>query len=314
MGQSNVQHRSVTERAAEARQLLTDLYPKMHSILQPDKYPLFLDLAARFHWYTYFNQLLIYFAYPQARYIAGYTVWEQISEETYNVTNRRIVKPEVKKPIKLVTPFTVSENHEARTRRLVYVAVSAYDIQQVIDLPAPKNDFLSPDRYSIEDLTSAINCVAPYRMCYATSGDKCMSYHLKGYCNHSLQQVVVDGTLPPRSLVHVLLHEYAEAEVYLAKYQNKRLKQLVVESIFYVLLKHFDLSAENIMFSYVDRYKEISQQDLAKALSVIQSVSHRIIEKVDDQLECLVHFAPYGEDYPSQACFDDIDLMQGFDF
>lgn len=312
MSQEKSLNRDVVVKNSEAKLLLDDVYKRIPSVLQPEEYIRFLNLVSSFHWYACSNILLIYFKVPEARFIAEYRIWEETSGATYNEPNRKILKNSARKnPILLVAPYTIV-NQATKDRKLVPVSVPVYDVQQVNDIPIPENDFLDPKKYSVEDLANAINFVSPYRICYAGSDDKYLSYNVKGYCNHAQKQFIVDNMLPPRSLLYVLFHEFAEAEVYLANYQDEALQRLVIESIYYVLVKHFELSTDDITFSYVGRFRNISNRDLARALHMIQSIAHSIIERVEEQLEYLVELLPVNDAY--QTCFDDIEIMRGFDF
>ena len=83
---------NVAEKSAVANKLLEDVNQKIKDIFTPEKYVLYLDVTERFHWYSYINNFLILSQFPHAVYLAGYTVWEQISLTTYNDPNRRILR------------------------------------------------------------------------------------------------------------------------------------------------------------------------------------------------------------------------------
>lgn len=313
MAQNKPQKKSTAEKVAEAKVLVEDVYRKMHLILQPESYVQFLNAVETFHWYSCANILLIYFKFPQARYVAEFQIWKNTCEDTYNEPNRMALKySEIHNAIRIIAPFTIG-GESLSTRRLIPVSVSVYDVSQMNELPIPPNDFLDLKKFGIEDIINAVQFVSPYRMRFASGEDVNITYNVRGYCDHEQKQIVVDSMLAPRSLLCVLLHEFTEAAIYLAEYHDETLKRLVIESIYYVLLKHFKISTDDITFSYVARFKGATNQELARAFSIIQYISHSIIEQIEDQLEYLSNLLPVEEDHSYQTCFDDFQIMQGIE-
>ena len=301
---------TVAAKANEAEEMISSVSSKLISVLQPDVYVQFLDMIERFHWYSYMNNLLVLFQFPDAQYLAGYDVWKRTALNEYNDPTRRILKASsVGHGIKLIAPFTVVTSS---TRSLISVSVPVYDINQLNDIPRPENDFLDLSKCNYVDIINAINFVAPYRTVYASSEDKNLSYNIKGYCNHSQQQFVVDSRLSVRGLLSVLLHEFAVAALFLASYKNEVLHGLVVESVYYILMKHFRLEVEDITFSFIGRYKDVENRDIAEAFYFIQTVAHSIIEKIEEHLEYIIELMPAYEDFSYQTnFFDEVEFRQG---
>lgn len=297
---------TVAEKIAVANELLDNVLSNVGEVLQPERYIKYLDLIERFHWYSYVNNLLILSQFPRAQYLAGYEIWKRTSLSTYNDPSRRILNSSgTGKGIKLIAPFTVVTDE---SRSLINFVVPVYDVNQVNDLPVPENDFVDLTRCSYVDIINAINFVAPYRTVFASNEDKNLSCNVKGYCNHSLQQFVVDSRLQVRALLSLLLHEYAEAELYLHNYKNEDLHGLVVESVFYILLKHFKLNTDSITFSYISRFKEAEKEAIAKAFLLIQTIAHLIIDKIEEHLEFIIELTPAEEEMSYQlALFDDLE-------
>lgn len=297
---------TVAEKIAVANKLLDNVFSNVCEVLQPERYIKYLNLIECFHWYSYVNNLLILSQFPQAQYLAGYETWKRTSLSTYNDPSRRILNPtETGKGIKLIAPFTVVTDE---TRSLINFVVPVYDVNQVNEIPVPENDFVDLSKCSYVDIINAINFVAPYRTVFASNEDKNLSCNVKGYCNHSLQQFVVDSRLQVRALLSLLLHEYAEAELYLYDYKNEELHGLVVESIFYILIKHFKLNTEGITFSYISRFKEVKKEDIAEGFLLIQTIAHLIIDKIEEHLEFIIELTPSDEDISYQlAMFDDLE-------
>lgn len=301
---------SVAKKSAAAKELLNNVISNAGSVLQPERYVNFLNTVERFHWYSYINNLLILSQYPQAEYLAGYDVWKRTSLSIYNDPNRRILKSsEVGQGIKLIAPFTVVDGS---TRSLINFVVPVYDVNQINEVAPPENDFLDVKKCSYVDIINAINFVAPYRTVFASNEDENLSHNIKGYCNHSNQQFVVDSRLPVRGLLSVLLHEYVVAELYLYGYKETNLQGLIIESVYYILIRHFKLRVDDITFSYVSRFKESEPSAIAEAFCVIQTLSHSIIEKIEEHLEFIIELIPTSEEFSYQAdFFDDLDIDEG---
>ena len=297
---------AAAEKIAVANQLLDNVLSNIGEVLQPERYVNFLDLIERFHWYSYVNNLLILSQFPQAQYLAGYDLWKRTSLATYNDPSRRILNStSVGKGIKLIAPFTVV-TEEARS--LINFVVNVYDVNQMNEIPAPETDFVDLKSCSYVDIINAINFVAPYRTVFASNEDKNLSCNTKGYCNHYQQQFVVDSRLQVKGLLSLLLHEYAEAELFLHDYKNEALHGLVTESVFYILVKHFKLNTDNITFSYISRFKNFDNRVVSEAFLLIQTIAHLIIDKIEEHLEFIIELTPSGEDVSHQlAMFDDFE-------
>ena len=297
----------VAERAAVANELLDNVLKNVAEILHPERYVKYLNTIERFHWYSYVNNLLILSQFPQAQYLAGFDVWKRMSLSTYNDPNWQILSTSgVGKGIKLIAPFTVVSD---TSRSLINFVVPVYDVNQVNEIPVPPNDFVDLKKCSYVDIINAINFVAPYRTVFASNGDKNLSSNVKGYCNHSQQQFVVDSRLSPRGLLSLLLHEYATADLFLRGYNND-LQGLVVESVYYILIKHFRLNTDDITFSYVSRFKSAENSAIAEAFYLIQTISHSIIEKIEEHLEYIIELIPLSEE-AYQINFDDLEFLEG---
>lgn len=297
---------TVAEKIAVANELLDNVLSNVGEVLQPERYIKYLNLIERFHWYSYVNNLLILSQFPQAQYLAGYEIWKRTSLSTYNDPSRRILNSTgMGKGIKLIAPFTVVTDE---SRSLINFVVPVYDVNQVNDIPVPENDFVDLKKCSYVDIINAINFVAPYRTVFASNEDKNLSSNVKGYCNHSLQQFVVDSRLQVRALLSLLLHEFAEAELFLYNYKNEELHGLVVESVFYILLKHFKLNTDGITFSYISRFKKFEKEAIAEAFLLIQTIAHLIIDKIEEHLEFIIELTPIDEEMSYQlGLFDDLE-------
>lgn len=296
---------TVAERAAAANELLNKVRNSASDILQPDKYTQFLDMIERFHWYSYVNNLLIMSQFPQAQYLAGYDFWKRNALSAYNDPSRRILLASgVGKGIKLIAPFTVVSG-EARS--LINCVVPVYDINQVNDIPVHENDFVDLKKCSYVDIINAINFVAPYRTVFASNEDKNLTCNVKGYCNHSQQLFVVDSRLQVKGLLSTLLHEFVAAELFLQNYKNKELEGLVIESVFYILIKHFKLNSDNITFSYISRFKEVGNDAISEAFLLIQTLAHLIIDKIEEHLEFIIELTPVSDDISYQLAIDDLE-------
>ena len=297
---------TVAEKIDVANKLLDNVFSNVDEVLQPERYVKYLDLIERFHWYSYVNNLLLLSQFPEAQYLAGYETWKSTSLSTYNDPSRLILNSTGKgNGIKLLAPFTVVTDE---SRSLINVVVPVYDVSQVNDIPVPENNFVDLKKCSYVDIINAINFVAPYRTVFASNEDKNLSCNVKGYCNHSLQHFVVDSRLQVRGLLSLLLHEFAEAELFLYNYKSEELHGLVVESVFYILIKHFKLNTDGITFSYISRFKEVKKESIAEAFSLIQTIAHLIIDKIEEHLEFIIELTPSEEETSYQlALFDDLE-------
>lgn len=100
----------------------------------PEAYSSFLDLTSRLHHYDACNLLLIWEAYPSAKYLAVYNVWKKMLPP-----GAQILKEESKgKGIDVIAPFTVGAREQSC---LVWYSRTVFDVSQTtLPLSPPSFD------------------------------------------------------------------------------------------------------------------------------------------------------------------------------
>src|SRR3954452_6078712 len=164
--------------------------------------------------YSLSNQLLIALACPQATFVAGFRAWLELG---YCVGKGeraiRIMAPMAIKDREPDGPDLQALEDDPR-QRLLFRAVSVFDVSQVTPLPSGEP---TPLAAPSEPLTgdSHIGLLAPLEV-FAASIDfsvcfEALDGRAGGYCDAKARRIVVDAGLAGNARVRVLVHELAHA-------------------------------------------------------------------------------------------------------
>lgn len=204
-----------------------------------DNYIRFLDLTARLHHYDALNLLLIWNAYPEASYLAGYKVWLKMLPP-----GAQVLKDEYKgKGIDLIAPFT--DNTDAGSC-LVWYSVSVFDVTQTMVQTAPP---VFDPGYILDDdhiyfLIDAIRMVLGSRyhrsVVVQPPNQDMQELGLLGEITD--RTVIARDDLPPDELLQWLTEALAQVSITDNQFSPPAL-QLLRDSIRYCLLHIWGLQA-----------------------------------------------------------------------
>lgn len=298
----------IKNKENEASVLLQSTKEKIPSFLTPDSLKELLLQFSRFHRYSYINIILISSQFPEATHIAGYDTWKTVCFNIWHDADRQVLKQEHKRNgVRLLAPYTqVLGNKD--NRRLINCIVSVYDISQTNGLPPMEEDVDFVELSNINRLLSVFRYISPYRITVAGKENTILQKGLSGYCDHSNQMIVLDEKLKRARLLSEMMRQVIIAEIELFGLSNKKLTDLVIECVFFILCHHFGvlLNLEPQSFLFVDRYVDGQVDELATALHIVQNVSHKIIEAAEEAVKEIAEYDTY-------AVFDEEALLD-FEF
>lgn len=204
-----------------------------------DNYIRFLDLISRLHHYDALNLLLIWNAYPDAMYLAGYKVWEKMLPPDV-----RVLKEEHKgKGIDLIAPFTDNSSSESS---LVWYSVSVFDVTQttVQKAPPPFDPAYVLDDEHIYFLMNAIRSVlsSRYDRSVVVQPPTQDMQELGLFGDIASNAVIVRDDLPPDELLQWLAEALAQVSIADQPFASPAL-QLLRDSIRYCLFRIWGLEA-----------------------------------------------------------------------
>jgi antirestriction factor ArdC-like protein len=199
--------------------------------------------------------LLIALQNPDASYVAGFRAFLQL--------NRCVRKGE--RAIRILAPMSVrdrgaeqpSEHATDQTdepRRMVFRAVSVFDVTQTEPLPGTEPVRLEPPFEPI-DGDSHSHLLAPLRQLAQELGYRVSPRPLEGsadgWCDQSNREIVVNGELPGNAQVRVLVHELAHALGIGYREHGRRRAEVIVDTVTYVVCGSVGLDTSGSTVPYV---------------------------------------------------------------
>ena len=227
-----------------------------------------LRTAAKFHNYSFNNQLLIFLQRPDATRVAGFRKWQEL--------NRFVRKGE--KGIQIFAPCkykTKVEDEDGNDKsfqqirgfRVVHVFdISQTDGEPIEDLDAVRPKLLEGDAPEgiWDELVSQAND-AGFEVIRNQKGSE------NGYCDFLNKTIAVRPDVAPAQAVKTLVHELAHALLHSDERPSSReLAEVEVESVAYIVCNAVGVDSGDYSFSYVATW---SRGDLEK----IQATGQRVI-------------------------------------
>lgn len=219
-----------------------------------EQWTAWLDMASKFHDYSFGNVMLILSQRPDASQVAGYRKWQELG--------RQVRKGE--QAISILAPrtgrcYTCNGEGDGCTRCggsgrvLWFAAASVFDVSQTDGDPLPEAPVA---RLTGDDehgwFARIVDRLLPEGW---TVTLEAIPGETNGYCAHGEQKIVVDADLDPAAQVKTLVHELAHAAMHApadVDYSKDRGRcEVEAESVAYILLGALDIDAADYSFGYV---------------------------------------------------------------
>jgi hypothetical protein len=247
-----------TDKLQQAHERLSEA---VESIVSGDDWKRMLETAAKFHKYSFDNQLLIFCQRPHATKVAGFNRWKSLG--------RLVRKGE--KGIQILAPVVDRKKElEVRTSDLaVEVAAPEGDrpktvlrgfrVVHVFDISQTDGEDLDLDLVRPELLNGA----APQGLCdslVAQASDagytviRTQRGSANGYCDFLSKEIGIDPDLPDLQAVKTLVHELGHALLHEGGAESRETAEIEVESAAYVVLDVLGLNSEVYSFPYIARW------------------------------------------------------------
>lgn len=242
---------------------LAALEQGIRDLTTSDRWAAWLSTAAKFHRYSFGNQLLIALQCPTATQVAGYRAWQGMA--------RQVRKGE--HGIRILAPMTKKDKETGETKVFGFRGVSVFDIEQTDGEPLPE----IVSNLGGEGPRGAWSALVDYA---ATIGFRVELEEIQsdtnGYCTHSAHRIAVKASNDPAMRVKTLAHEIGHALMH----ENTKpgdpiarpLAELEAESVAFVVCGALGLDTSGYSFGYVASWV----QDGDKAAEVIKKCGARI--------------------------------------
>ncbi len=206
-----------------------------------------LRFRARFHRYSFHNQLLILRQFPEASQVAGYRAWQELGRQVRRGERGMAIIA----PVALKRPEAVEAERlrDLELPLLTYRIARVFDVSQTEgqELPAPVGEM--PAEAPPETLKRLLALVPS--LGFTVEFTELRSGR-RGDCSHALRRIRVDRRLSPGAKVKTLGHELAHAILHGPEFTGGReLAELEAESVAYVVCQQLGLDSSAYSFGYV---------------------------------------------------------------
>lgn len=232
-----------------------------------------LDVAARFHSYSWHNVMLIVLQRPDATQVAGYRKWQEMG--------RQVRRGE--RGISILAPrFRVVEDEDTaeRTRRLAgFIGVSVFDVSQTdgepLASPAGFVQRLQGDAPArLWDALAAQVSAAGFRIERAAP----QIPDANGLTDYLRRTVTVAPDLSPAQAAKTLAHELAHALLHDGDAGPRGRKEVEAESVAYVVCRSLGLDAASYSFGYVAGWSGGETKKVQETGSRVMETARRILD------------------------------------
>ena len=249
----------------------------MKRIRNSDDFKEYLRMAAKFHTYSWGNQLLIWIQSPDATRVATYKNWEKLHNRQVKGNERGIM---------ITTPrpwIRQAKDDEEEQSGVSFGVAWVFDVAQTEGdaLPELKWGDLQGDDdgglfAKLKDVAKGEG-VSIFSSKEGDHGDD-----VKGWYNLKSKKIWIRPTLSPimsaTTLAHELGHHFAEHDMN-GTCASER--ETIAESVSYIISTHFGLESGDHSFTYLAKWSD--DATFKAKLTQINKVSKVIIEKVEGE-------------------------------
>ncbi|MGB9112690.1 MAG: ArdC-like ssDNA-binding domain-containing protein [Acidimicrobiales bacterium] len=215
----------------------------IRDLTSSERWTAWLESAARFHHYSFGNQMLIALQRPEASRVAGFKTWQTM--------NRQVRKGE--HGIRILAPVVCNrrDNDGEKTGDtfLRFRSVAVFDVAQTDGADLPEIAFQLAGEgpkgawSALESFARSID----YTVSVEPTGEA------NGWCRHSDKVIAVKDTNDEAMQVKTLAHELGHALMHEAgvTVADRQFKELEAESVAFVVCRALGLDSGDYSFGYV---------------------------------------------------------------
>lgn len=269
----------------QIRDTLEDLGRLTDDAAKSEQIQNYLEFSARFHNYSFGNQILILLQCPDATHVAGFRTWQSMGRSIRKGSQAiRILAPMIykrKKETKEDGGGNIIEDMEEKEVVRFFRPVCVFDISQTMgDKPLPGPDIrITGDTHKelLQPLLQYIkkqDIVTVFRK--ITGG-------ALGYTTRNKPIIVVDNTLSPDQQIETLLHETAHQLLHQNNNSGgisltREEEELEASAVAYVVCQHHHLDTKNP--NYLALWN-VDAKKIKAHMERITGVARRIIQGIE---------------------------------
>jgi len=271
----------------------------------------FLEFAARFHDYSFHNQMLIWVQKPSATYVKGFKQWMELGREVKNWDNGIVIIAPMFKKMKYspeeLAGKTQDQINAMPQQRVFFSGVSVYDVSDTQPIAnwekmKGKKPFEPPKlktepNEAMEEITALVNSVTDWAKEKNIDVDfEKMNEDLGGYSAGG--KIRVNDSFQGINLFSTMIHECAHEVLHWVEAkdgkksrpagqpESRQSKEIDAETTAYIVLKHYGFESKDAP-NYLALWKAKGEDIKARRENIRKSVQ-AIIEGIDSKIKANV--------------------------
>lgn len=266
----------------------------------------FLSFSAKFHNYSFHNQILIWVQKPDATYVNGFRKWMEMGREVTNWDNGIVVIAPMIKKVKLspeeassLPPEEAENSYKTHTR---FSGVKVYDISDTRPIPGweemkgkkpfEPTQWRKDSNEAREEITSLVNAVIGWAKSQNIDyGYEKMAEEMGGFSaggkiriNDTYQGINLFSTAV-HEIAHELLHWESTEETKRSKESRlttRQQKEIDAETTAYIVLQHYGFETVDTP-NYLALWKA-KGEDIKERREHINKAVKTIIKAIDSEM------------------------------
>jgi len=230
-------------------------------IVSSDEWKRMLSVAAKFHRYSFNNQMMIMLQRPDATHVAGFNKWKSLG--------RTVTRGE--KGLAIFAPCAYrtkieDDNGEEKCFQQLrgFRIVHVFDVSQTDGDPIEDLDAVRPKLLDGEAPGSIWDALVTQADAAGFEVVRDQKRNENGYCDFVGKKIAVRPDVAPAQAVKTLVHELGHALLHSEEASSREIAEVEVESTAFVVLDALGLSSDDYSFPYVARWSN-GNVDLVKA-------------------------------------------------
>jgi hypothetical protein len=269
--------------------LIEELHDGVALLTTTDGWLRFLDTAARFHRYSFWNTVAILCQRPDATRVAGYQAWRRL--------DRQVRRGE--RGIRILAPCTYRVQDEGNADdpgRLVlrgWRVATVFDLAQTDGEPLPEPPVTILDGGApagLRDQLAALIRTDGYEFTVAPMPTGTPAGAL-GVTDHATRHVTVRNDLPDAQKAKTTAHELAHVRLHRGRDTDRSTAEIEAESVAFVVCGAVGLATDAYSFGYLASWA-------SGDIDAVRATGERVITCARAVLDGLGvdHFPPRAED------------------
>jgi len=267
----------------------------------------FLGFSAKFHNYSFRNQMLIWVQNPKASYIRGFKQWMEMGREVTNWDNGiAIVRPQVSKrygPQEISSAPELERGSMEEARRMIFLPTTVFDIADTRPIPNYKEQTgkasFEPQTWrkdpneAMEEVTALVNAVMEWARNEKIDVDfEEMAQDTGGFSAGG--KIRVNNTFEGINLFSTMVHECAHEVLHWTKERKKgdvipetrQEREIDAETTAYVVLQHYGFDTKDTP-NYLALWKAKGEDIKQRRDSISKAVS-TIVKGIDAKMKDMI--------------------------